>query len=55
MNTDTILIQRLSRSELYADYQKAFGDPTELPLTLRRSNSGNWRTANKPTKTRSAR
>ena len=35
MNTDTILIQRLSRSELYADYQKAFGDATELPLTLR--------------------
>ena len=35
MNTDTIIIQRLSRSELYADYQKAFGDATELPLTLR--------------------
>ena len=35
MNTDTILIQRLSHSELYADYQKAFGDATELPLTLR--------------------
>ena len=34
MNT-TILIQRLSRSALYADYQKAFGDATELPLTLR--------------------
>ena len=35
MNTDTIIIQRLSRSELYADYQKAFGDATQLPLTLR--------------------
>jgi AraC-like DNA-binding protein/ligand-binding sensor protein len=35
MNTDTNLIQRLSRSEVYADYQKAFGEATELPLTLR--------------------
>ena len=35
MNTDTMLIQRLSRSELYSDYKKAFGDTTELPLTLR--------------------
>jgi ligand-binding sensor protein len=28
-------MQRLSRSEFYADYQKAFGEATELPLTLR--------------------
>jgi AraC-like DNA-binding protein/ligand-binding sensor protein len=35
MNTDTDLIQRLSRSQVYADYQKAFGEATELPLTLR--------------------
>jgi AraC-like DNA-binding protein/ligand-binding sensor protein len=35
MNTDNIVMQRLSRSEVYADYQKAFGEATELPLTLR--------------------
>jgi AraC-like DNA-binding protein/ligand-binding sensor protein len=35
MNTDTNLMQRLSRSEVYANYQKAFGEATELPLTLR--------------------
>lgn len=35
MNTDTNLMQRLSRSEIYADYRKAFGAATELPLTLR--------------------
>jgi len=35
MSTDTNLMQRLSRSEVYADYQKAFGEATELPLTLR--------------------
>jgi hypothetical protein len=55
MNTDTILIQRLIRSELYADYQKAFEDATELPLTLRPLDSGNWRIVIKPTKTRSVR
>jgi len=35
MKTDTNVMQRLSRSEMYADYQKAFGEATELPLTLR--------------------
>jgi len=28
-------MQRLGRSEIYANYQKAFGEATELPLTLR--------------------
>ena len=32
MNTDTILIQRLSRSDLYADYQKAFEDATDRKI-----------------------
>jgi AraC-like DNA-binding protein/ligand-binding sensor protein len=35
MNADADLIQRLGRSEIYADYQRAFGKATELPLTLR--------------------
>jgi AraC-like DNA-binding protein/ligand-binding sensor protein len=32
---DADLIQRISRSEIYSDYEKAFGDSTDLPLTLR--------------------
>ena len=28
-------MERLNRSEVYGDYQKAFGEATELPLTLR--------------------
>jgi AraC-like DNA-binding protein len=35
MNPDTHFIDRLSRSQVYAEYQKAFGDATDLPLTLR--------------------
>jgi AraC-like DNA-binding protein/ligand-binding sensor protein len=35
MNKDTNLMERLSRSEVYGEYQKAFGEATELPLTLR--------------------
>lgn len=35
MNADTDLIERLSRSQVYTEYQKAFGEATELPLTLR--------------------
>jgi AraC-like DNA-binding protein/ligand-binding sensor protein len=35
MNKDTNVIERLNRSEVYGDYQKAFGEATELPLTLR--------------------
>jgi AraC-like DNA-binding protein/ligand-binding sensor protein len=32
---DADLIQRLSRSEIYSDYERAFGESTELPLMLR--------------------
>jgi AraC-like DNA-binding protein/ligand-binding sensor protein len=35
MNKDTNVMERLNRSEVYAQYQKAFGEATELPLTLR--------------------
>jgi AraC-like DNA-binding protein/ligand-binding sensor protein len=35
MNKDTNVIERLNRSEIYGEYQKAFGEATELPLTLR--------------------
>ncbi|MBV8901692.1 MAG: helix-turn-helix domain-containing protein [Verrucomicrobia bacterium] len=35
MNADADLIQRLGRAEVFTDYQKAFEDATELPLTLR--------------------
>ena len=55
MNTDTKLIQRLNRSEVYAEYQKAFGEATELPLTLRPLEFWQLAHRTKPTKTRSAR
>jgi hypothetical protein len=29
------LIDQLSRSEIYNDYERAFGETTGLPLTLR--------------------
>jgi AraC-like DNA-binding protein/ligand-binding sensor protein len=45
MNADTYLIERLSRSQFYAEYQKAFGEATELPLTLRPLES--WRLAHR--------
>jgi len=35
MNKDTNVIERLNRSEVYGEYQQAFGAATELPLTLR--------------------
>ncbi len=35
MKADTDLIERLSRSQVYVEYQQAFGEATELPLTLR--------------------
>jgi AraC-like DNA-binding protein/ligand-binding sensor protein len=35
MNKDTNMMERLNRSEVYGEYQKAFGEATELPLTLR--------------------
>ena len=35
MNKDTIVMERLNRSEVYGEYHKAFGEATELPLTLR--------------------
>jgi AraC-like DNA-binding protein/ligand-binding sensor protein len=35
MRADADLIERISRSEIYSEYEKAFGDSTELPLRLR--------------------
>jgi AraC-like DNA-binding protein/ligand-binding sensor protein len=35
MRADADLIQRISRSELYSEYEKAFGDSTGLPLKIR--------------------
>src|SRR5271168_5188619 len=35
MNKDTNIMERLNRSEVYGEYQRAFGEATELPLTLR--------------------
>ena len=29
------LLEQLSRSQIFADYQKAFGEATGLPLSLR--------------------
>jgi AraC-like DNA-binding protein/ligand-binding sensor protein len=35
MNRASDIIQRISRSEIFKDYERAFGDSTELPLSLR--------------------
>lgn len=35
MLTGAEFIQQLSRSEIYRDYERAFGDATALPVTLR--------------------
>ena len=35
MDRPAEIIQRISRSEIYKDYERAFGDSTELPLALR--------------------
>ena len=35
MNRPADLIQRISKSDIYKDYERAFSDATELPLTLR--------------------
>lgn len=35
MNKDSNVMERLSRSEVFGEYQRAFGEATELPLTLR--------------------
>ena len=34
MRDDADLIQRISRSEIYSEYERAFGESTELPLRL---------------------
>src|ERR1700721_3405148 len=35
LNKDTKVMDRLNRSEVYGEYHKAFGEATELPLTMR--------------------
>jgi AraC-like DNA-binding protein/ligand-binding sensor protein len=35
MNRPSDIIQRISRSEIFRDYERAFSDSTELPLALR--------------------
>ena len=44
MRVDADLIQRISRSEIYSEYEKAFGDSTDLPLKLRTTEF--WNLAN---------
>jgi len=43
MNRSTDLIQRLSKSEVYKDYERAFSDATQLPVALRPTET--WRFA----------
>jgi AraC-like DNA-binding protein/ligand-binding sensor protein len=45
MNKDTSVMERLSCSEIYGEYQEAFGEATELPLTLRPLET--WRLAHR--------
>ena len=35
MNRSADLIQRISKSDIYKDYERAFSDATQLPMTLR--------------------
>jgi AraC-like DNA-binding protein len=35
MDRDSEIVQQLQRSEIYRDYERAFSDATELPLSLR--------------------
>ena len=35
MNRATDLIQRISKSDIYKDYERAFSDATQLPMALR--------------------
>lgn len=44
MRADADLVQRISRSGIYSEYEKAFGDSTELPLRLRTTEF--WNLAN---------
>lgn len=44
MRADADLIQRISCSEIYSDYEKAFEDSTELPLKIRTAEF--WNLAN---------
>jgi len=41
MNRPSDIVQRISRSEIFKDYERAFGDSTELPLALRPVESWN--------------
>ena len=35
MNCAADLIQRISKSDIYRDYERAFSDATQLPVSLR--------------------
>lgn len=48
MRGDVDLIHRISRSEIYSEYERAFGDSTELPLTLRPIEFWNLAHRNRP-------
>jgi hypothetical protein len=49
MRADVDLVQRISCSEIYSEYEKAFGDSTGLPLKIRTREF--WNLANhKPAK-----
>ena len=43
MNRATDLVQRLSKSDIYKDYERAFSDATQLPISLRPTET--WRLA----------
>jgi hypothetical protein len=45
---DADLIKRISGSEIYSEYEKAFGDSTELPLKLRPIEFWNLAHRNRP-------
>src|ERR1700757_3480200 len=42
------IVQRLSRSELFKDYERAFSETTKLPLALRALETWNLSMAGKP-------
>ena len=55
MNANDDVIEKLTESTVYQDYERAFSDATGLPMSLRPVNPGNCRCGASATKTLSAR
>ena len=57
MNSDSQnrLIAMLANSQIYKDYERAFGETTGLPLNLSPVSIGNWPIMGEPTKVPSVR